>query len=51
MDGLQGFQCASADELSEAAPVIDPFHVMRLAGDVLNSFRRQVQQKHAAAYR
>ena len=33
MDGFSGFKSAAADELPAAVPVMDPFHVVRLAGD------------------
>lgn len=32
MDGFSGFKAATAEELPEAATVMDPFHVVRLAG-------------------
>lgn len=35
---------AAAEELSSAVPVMDPFHVVRLAGDALGDCRRRVQQ-------
>ncbi|MDK9622068.1 transposase, partial [Propionibacterium freudenreichii] len=31
MDGFTGFKTAAAEELPDAAPVMDPFHVIRLA--------------------
>ncbi|MFW0775944.1 ISL3 family transposase, partial [Paenarthrobacter nitroguajacolicus] len=45
MDGFTGFKSAAADELPEAVPVMDPFHVIRLAGEALDSCRRRVQQE------
>ena len=44
MDGFTGFKTATAEELPEAVAVMDPFHVVRLAGDALDSCRRRVQQ-------
>jgi len=43
MDGFSGFKTASAEELPEAATVMDPFHVVRLAGNALDDCRRRVQ--------
>ncbi len=45
MDGFSGFKSAAAQELPDAVPVMDPFHVVRLAGEVLDSCRRRVQQQ------
>ncbi|MBG6181996.1 transposase [Arthrobacter sp. CAN_A1] len=45
MDGFSGFKSAAAEELPEAVPVMDPFHVIRLAGEALDSCRRRVQQQ------
>ena len=44
MDGFTGFKTAAAEELPDAAAVMDPFHVVRLAGDALDECRRRVQQ-------
>ena len=44
MDGFTGFKTAAAEELPDAAAVMDPFHVVRLAGDALDQCRRRVQQ-------
>lgn len=44
MDGFAGFKTAAAEELPDAVPVMDPFHVVRLAGDALDVCRRRVQQ-------
>ncbi len=44
MDGFTGFKTAAAEELPDAVPVMDPFHVVRLAGDALDVCRRRVQQ-------
>ena len=45
MDGFSGFKSAAAEELPDAVPVMDPFHVIRLAGDALDNCRRRVQQQ------
>ncbi|ALO67780.1 transposase [Arthrobacter alpinus] len=44
MDGFSGFKSAAAEELPAAVAVMDPFHVVRLAGDALDDCRRRVQQ-------
>jgi transposase len=44
MDGFTGFKTATTEELPEAVAVMDPFHVVRLAGDALDQCRRRVQQ-------
>jgi len=44
MDGFTGFKTAAAEELPEAVAVMDPFHVVRLAGEALDQCRRRVQQ-------
>lgn len=44
MDGFTGFKTATTEELPDATPVLDPFHVVRLAGDALDQCRRRVQQ-------
>jgi transposase len=44
MDGFTGFKTATSQELPEAVAVMDPFHVVRLAGDALDACRRRVQQ-------
>ncbi|MDX2378121.1 ISL3 family transposase, partial [Microbacterium sp. LRZ72] len=44
MDGFSGFKTATAEELPDAVPVMDPFHVVRLAGDALDRTRQRVQQ-------
>ena len=45
MDGFTGFKTATAEELPDATAVMDPFHVVRLAGDALDRCRRRVQQE------
>jgi len=44
MDGFAGFKTAATEELPGAAPVMDPFHVGRLACDALDQCRRRVPQ-------
>jgi transposase len=43
MDGFTGFKTAAAEEMPDAVAVMDPFHVVRLAGDALDRCRRRVQ--------
>ena len=45
MDGFTGFKTATTEELPDAVPVMDPCHVVRLAGDALDCCRRRVQQQ------
>jgi len=44
MDGFSGFKTATTEELPDAVAVMDPFHVVRLAGDALDRCRRRIQQ-------
>jgi transposase len=44
MDGFTGFKTATSEELPDAVAVMDPFHVVRLAGDALEQCRRRIQQ-------
>ena len=44
MDGFTGFKTSTAEELADAVAVMDPFHVVRLAGDALDRCRRRTQQ-------
>jgi transposase len=44
MDGFTGFKTATTETLPDAVAVMDPFHVVRLAGDALDQCRRRVQQ-------
>jgi transposase len=44
MDGFTGFKTATTEELPDAVAVMDPFHVVRLAGDAVDQCRRRVQQ-------
>ena len=43
MDGFSGFKTATTEELPDAVTVMDPFHVVRLAGNALDECRRRVQ--------
>ena len=43
MDGFTGFKTAAAEEVPTATTVMDPFHVIRLAGDARDVCRRRVQ--------
>ncbi|AKK10395.1 Transposase [Corynebacterium uterequi] len=43
MDGFTGFKTAAEQEIPHATAVMDPFHVIRLAGDALDDCRRRVQ--------
>ena len=46
MDGFAGFKTAAVQELKEDVTVVmDPFHVVRLAGQSLELSRRRVQQQ------
>ena len=44
MDGFSGFKTATAEELPEATAVMDPFHVVALAGEKVDQCRQRVQQ-------
>ena len=43
MDGFTGFKSAAGEELPQARAVMDPFHVVSLAGDKLDQCRRRIQ--------
>ncbi len=43
MDGFTGFKTAAAETVPDAVAVMDPFHVVRLAGDALDRCRRRIQ--------
>ena len=45
MDGFTGFKTATTEALPDAVAVMDPFHVVRLAGEALDRCRRRVQQQ------
>lgn len=44
MDRFTGFKTATTEQLPDAVAVMDPFHVIALAGDALDRCRRRVQQ-------
>ena len=44
MDGFGGYKTAAADELPDATAVMDPFHVVALAGAKLDLTRQRIQQ-------
>ena len=43
MDGFTGFKTAAHEEVPDAVAVMDPFHVVRLAGEALDNCRRRIQ--------
>ncbi len=45
MDGFAGFKTAACEALPAAATVMDPFHVVALAGDALDQTRQRVQRE------
>lgn len=45
MDGFTGYKSAAADKLPEATAVMDPFHVVALAGDKMDVCRQRIQQQ------
>ena len=45
MDGFTGFKTAAAETLPDAVEVMDPFHVVQLAGDALDRARQRIQQE------
>ncbi len=47
MDGFTGYKTATTEQLPGATTVMDPFHVVSLAGDALDATRRRVQQEIA----
>ncbi len=51
LDGLIGFKTATSEELPDAVAVMDPFRVVRLAGDALDQCRRRVPAGHLWAPR
>lgn len=44
LDPYRGYANALRDELSEAVPVLDAFHVVKLAAQAMDEIRRRVQQ-------
>ncbi|MBA3622726.1 MAG: ISL3 family transposase [Euzebyales bacterium] len=45
MDGFTGFKTATTDQLPDAAAVMDPFHVVALAGEAVDRCRQRIQQQ------
>jgi transposase len=45
MDGFTGFRTATAETIPRAAAVMDPFHVVALAGNAVDRCRQRVQQE------
>src|SRR5699024_10737609 len=45
MDGFTGYKTASTEKLPDATEVMDPFHVIGVAGDALDKCRQRVQQE------
>jgi transposase len=45
MDGFAGYKTAAADVVPEAVIVMDPFHVVALAGTKLDLIRQRIQQQ------
>jgi transposase len=45
MDGFTGFKTAAQEALPQAVEVMDPFHVVKLAGDALDQARQRIQQE------
>ena len=45
MDGFTGFKSAATEELPGARAVMDPFHVVHLAGNALDECRRRTGQE------
>lgn len=44
MDGFTGYKTAAAETLPEAVTVMDPFHVVALAGQAVDKARQRIQQ-------
>lgn len=45
MDGFTGFKSAAGEEVPQAQAVMDPFHVVSLAGAKLDECRRRIQHE------
>jgi transposase len=45
MDGFTGYKSATTEALPQAVTVMDPFHVVALAGDALDRTRQRLQQQ------
>ncbi len=46
MDGITGFKSAAAEELPGARAVMEPFHVVHLAGNALDECQTHQQELH-----
>src|SRR5690606_28744938 len=45
MNGFAGYKSAAAEEQPDAVPVMDPFHVVALAGGAVERCRQRIQQE------
>ncbi|MGK2855314.1 MAG: ISL3 family transposase [Microbacteriaceae bacterium] len=45
MEGFSGYKTAATEQVPEAIPVMDPFHVVALAGTKLDLCRQRIQQQ------
>ena len=45
MDGFAGYKTAATDVVPDAVTVMDPFHVVALAGAKLDLIRQRIQQQ------
>lgn len=45
MDGFTGFKTAAVEELPHAVEVMDPFHMVKLAGTALEKARQRIQHE------
>lgn len=45
MDGFAGFKTAAAETVPDAVAVMDPFHVVALAGDAMDRCRQRIRQQ------
>ena len=51
MDGFTGFKTATTEELPDTTAVMDPFHVVRLAGEALDQLTWSVPDAVTASFR
>ncbi len=51
MDGFTGFKTAAAEAIPDATAVMDPFHVVALAGDAVDDRCRQKVRQHIHGHR
>ena len=45
MDGFAGYKTAATEVIPDAVTVMDPFHVVALAGTKLDLIRQRIQQQ------